>query len=146
VGSAKKTSDPAAAAQLRQKHPQLGELPGGAGASMPTPGEEYDMPVAYGEDHPDFMRIDHAQLAEDAAGHLGVRRQQPPTEAETSTISSSVLRHTFPLPDRAKGGTRAKRSRFLWGMLPQCAAPAVVLPPLCSGQARGPTYASSATS
>jgi hypothetical protein len=31
---------------------------------MPTPGE-YDMPAAYGEDHPDFMRIDHAQLAED---------------------------------------------------------------------------------
>jgi hypothetical protein len=67
---------------------------------MPTPGEEYDMPVAYGEDHPDFMRIDHAQLAEGAAGHLGVRRQQPPTEAETSTISSSVLRHTFPTGPR----------------------------------------------
>jgi hypothetical protein len=58
-------SDPAVVAQLRQKHPQLGELPGGAGTSMPTPGE-YDMPAAYGEDHPDFMRIDHApQLAED---------------------------------------------------------------------------------
>jgi hypothetical protein len=42
------------------------------------------------------------------------------------------------LPDRAKGGTGAKRPRLLWGMPPQCAAPAVVLPPLCSGQARGP--------
>jgi hypothetical protein len=33
---------------------------------MPTPGED-DMPAAcYGEDqHPDFMRIDHPQLAED---------------------------------------------------------------------------------
>ena len=49
-------SDPAVVAQLRQKHPQLGELPGGAGTSMPTPGE-YDMPAAYGEDHPDFMRM-----------------------------------------------------------------------------------------
>jgi hypothetical protein len=69
-------------AQLRQKHPQLGELPGGAGTSMPTPGE-YAMPAAYGEDHPDFMRIDHSQLAEDcralrrekAAGPNGGRNE-----------------------------------------------------------------------
>jgi hypothetical protein len=58
-------SDPAVVAQLRQKHPQLGYRVGrGTGTSMPPLGE-YDMPAAYGEDQPDFMRVDHVQLAED---------------------------------------------------------------------------------
>jgi hypothetical protein len=121
-------SDPAVVAQLRQKHPQLGELPGGGGRHlhMPTPGE-YDMPATYGGDHPDFMRIyQHAQLAGDCRA---LAREKTAAPNGGRNEHCQLFGSAFPTGPKEERALSAKRPRLLlWRTPPQCAAPAVVLP------------------
>jgi hypothetical protein len=101
---------------------------------MPTSGE-YDMPAAYGEDHPDFMRVGHTQVAEDCCRALkSARRQRPPNGGRNE--HHQLFGSTFPTGPREERAL--KDLAFFGGCNLNALLRRVVLPPLGSGQARGP--------
>jgi hypothetical protein len=100
------------------------------------------MPAAYGEDHPDFMRVDHAQLAEDCRALKREKAAVPNGGSEAETRTPPAL-WFYSLPDRVEGRgseERALKDLAFFGewLLPQCASPAMVLrTAACSRQRPG---------